>query len=96
MKRNTRTAINQLKKINAPVYDHLAGEGGCEFIIGAELRTNDDTLFCDYYQEEVREQVVDGKVINAFGIRQDVADIIDKNGLFAEWRNPGQVAIYQN
>lgn len=94
MKRNVKKAINALKKINAPVYDHLAGEYGAYFVIGAELRDCDDVYFCDYYHEEIRESVVDGKVINAFGIRQDVHEILDANGLYAEWINAGQVGVY--
>lgn len=95
MKRHALKAANALKKINAPVYDHLAGEYGSHFIIGAELRTNDDVRFCDYYQEEIKEGYdINGNIINAFGIRQDVADILKANGLYAEWINPGQVGVY--
>lgn len=89
------TAIAELKTIDAPVYDHLAGEKGCRFVIGAELRHRDDRYFCDYYGYEIREQVyADGKIVNAFGIRQDVHDILAKHGLTAEWWNPAQVGIY--
>lgn len=101
-KRNTRKAITALKKINAPVYDHLAGVHGCEFIIGGELRTNDDEYFADYYQETIRERwdrtdvpISERRVINAFGVRQDVVDILDANGLWSEWINAGQLGIYQ-
>ena len=95
MNRNTKAAIADLKAINAPVYDHLAGEHGCEFIIGAELRTDGDMYFADYYAEEIREQIIDGKIINAFGVRQDVIDILEKHGLWSEWINPGQLGVYQ-
>jgi hypothetical protein len=95
MKANTKLAVAALNAINAPVYDHLAGENGCEFIIGAELRDNNDVLFADYYQTDIREAVVGGKITNAFGVRQDVTDILEANGLWSEWVNPGQLAVYQ-
>lgn len=91
---NVALAVKALKAIDAPVYDHLRGEHGCEFIIGAELRTNDDKLVCDYYQETIKERVVSGKVINAFGIDQRIHVILARYGLRAEWVNPGQVAVY--
>lgn len=95
MKRNARKAFNQLLKLGAPVYDRRDGYN-CEFILGAERRTNDDTYFADYYREELREYVDgNGKIQNPFGIRTDVNDILIANGLMAEWINGGMVGIYQ-
>jgi hypothetical protein len=91
----TRRAINALKKINAPIYERK--EYGAEFLLGAELRTNDDKLFADYYREEIREYMRDdGKIINAWGVRQDVHDILAKNSLRTEWINGGLVGIYKD
>lgn len=95
MKRHARAAATALKKIGAPVYDHLEGENGAYFIIGAELRDDKDTYYCDYYQYQVKEQLDgNGEIINAFGIREDVHKILSKHSLFAEWINPGQVGVY--
>lgn len=95
MKSQAQAAAEALKSIGAPVYDHLAGEHGAHFILGAELRDDKDSYFADYYQSEVREHLnKDGKIVNAFGIRQDVIEILEAHGLFAEWINPGQVGVY--
>lgn len=91
---HARKAFDKLVAIDAPVYNH--DENSMEhFILGAELRDGDDSLFADYYQGEVKEyQNDDGVIINAFGIRQDVIDILTEHNLFGEWQNPGQVGIY--
>lgn len=97
MKRHAQKAVTELKAINAPVYDHLEGERGVHFIIGGELRTGDDQYFADYYQEQVWEHVDDsGKIVNAFGVRQDVIDILDKYSLFSEWINPAQLGVWDS
>ncbi|AFU88190.1 hypothetical protein CcrColossus_gp320 [Caulobacter phage CcrColossus] len=100
-KPHARKAGDELLKLGAPVYFHLAGEHGTHFIIGAELRDNDDSLFCDYYQEDVRERwdredvpVAERKILNAQGIKTEVHDVLKKHGLYAEWINPGQVGVY--
>ena len=94
MKRNARNSFNALKKIEAPVYDHIT-DNGCEFIIGAELRNSDDEYFCDYYQYSLKEYLdKKGNIVNAFGIREDVWKILKKYDLTAEWFNPAQVGIY--
>jgi hypothetical protein len=97
MKRNARKAFTALKKLNAPVFDHgdPNNQWGAHFILGAERRTSDDRLFADHYCEEIKEhRNEDGKIINAFGIRQDVIDILDANELYAEWIDGGTVGIY--
>lgn len=100
-KPHARKAGDELLKLGAPVYFHLAGEHGTHFIIGAELRDSDDRLYCDYYQEEVRERfdredvpVAERKILNVSGIMTEVHDILTKHGLYADWINPGQVGVY--
>lgn len=93
MKRNARTASNALKKLGAPIYDSHGY--GCHFVIGAELRTSDDTYYADYWQEELKEYRDEaGKIQNAFGIRTDVNEILAKHDLYAEWINAGMVGVY--
>jgi len=97
MKRNARKAFTALKKLDAPVFDHGSpgNQWGAHFILGAERRTGDDRLFADRYGEEFKEQYTeDGVIINAFGIRQDVIDILQANDLYAEWIDAGTVGIY--
>lgn len=94
MRAHARRAFNALTKINAPIYDRE--EHGAHFILGGELRTADDSYFADYYQHDIREKLdpETGKILNAFGVRQDVIDILDAEGLFAEWINPGMMGVY--
>ena len=94
-------ALKELEAINAPVYNRQ--EYGAYFILGGELRDFDDSYFADYYQQDIREAwhpddkekpIAERRIINAFGIRQDVHDILRKHGLYAEWINPGMCGIY--
>lgn len=102
MKRNAKTAFTALKRINAPVFNHCeAGESldnqwGAHFILSAELEKAGDSLFADYYGDEIVEyrDSDTGEIINAFGIRQCVIDILSANGLYAEYIDPGTVGIY--
>ena len=97
MKRNARKAFTALKKMDAPVFDHGSpgNQWGAHFILGAELRNGDDRRFADMYGEEFKEhRNEEGEIINAFGIRQDVIDILQANELYAEWIDAGTVGIY--
>jgi hypothetical protein len=101
MRREARFAFQALQKINAPVYDRR--EYGAHFIIGAELRTSEDSYFADYYQEEIREHwhpedlskpIRERRIVNSNGVRQDVIDILARHGLYFEWINPGMGGVY--
>lgn len=94
-------AADELLALGAPVYLHLAGENGAHFIVGGELRGNDDVLWCDYYQEyNVERWSTDDKndptrrILDQDGIKTEMTDILDRHGLFCEWINPGQVGVY--
>lgn len=82
MKRNYRNAYNALKKIGAPVIDH----GGDEFFISAE--NNVTEIWADYYMMGMGSSFVDD-----FGVNKKIGAILDKYGLFAEWQNPGCLAV---
>ncbi len=78
-------------------------EHGAHFILGAELRTSEDSHFADYYGCEIKEHwhpedlekpIGERRVVNQSGVRQDVVEILDRNGLYAEWINPGMVGVY--
>lgn len=94
MKRHARKAWTALNKIGAPVY-HQDGYDGAHFVIGGELRHAEDRYFADYWQEEIIEELDDnGKVVNAFGVREDVWRILRSNDLTVEWINGGMAGVY--
>jgi|TARA_R110000868_G_scaffold303686_1_gene564191 hypothetical protein len=85
MKRNMRTAYNALKKIGCPVikneWDHS------DFRISGE--DNGEVCWADYYCE------FPGGALDDFGVNNKINAILDANGLFAEWNNPGMLGVYQ-
>lgn len=92
---HARKAAEELLALDAPVYHAGQGESGAHFVLGGELRDDNDSYWADYYQEELVESMGDnGVILNAFGIRTQVHDILRKHGLFAEWINAGMVGIY--
>jgi len=85
MKKNMRYAYNALKKIGAPVIDH----GEENFIISAE--NNVTEIWADYYMMGMGNTFVDD-----FGVNKRINRILDRYGLFAEWQNPGCLAVHEN
>lgn len=85
MKKNMRYAYNALKKIGAPVIDH----GEENFYISAE--NNVTEIWADYYMMGMGNTFVDD-----FGVNKRVNRILDRYGLFAEWQNPGCLAVHEN
>jgi len=85
MKKNMRYAYNALKKIGAPVIDH----GEENFYISAE--NNVKEIWADYYILGMGNSFVDD-----FGVNKRINRILDRYGLFAEWQNPGCLAVHEN
>ena len=85
MKKNMRYAYNALKKIGAPVIDH----GEENFNISAE--NNVTEIWADYYMMGMGNTFVDD-----FGVSKRINRILDRYGLFAEWQNPGCLAVHEN
>jgi len=85
MKKNMRYAYNALKKIGAPVIDH----GEENFMISAE--NNVTEIWADYYMMGMGNTFVDD-----FGVSKRINRILDRYGLFAEWQNPGCLAVHEN
>ena len=83
MKRNYRNAFNALEKIGAPLIDH----GGDEFYISAENNVNE--IWADYYMMGYPAC----SMLDDFGVNHKINAILDKYGLFAEWQNPGCLAV---
>ena len=85
MKRNIRKAYNALNKIGAPTI-----EGGYygedSFRISAE--DNEHETWADYYQ------MTDGDDTGfTMGVSDKINDILDANGLYAEWINAGCLGV---
>jgi len=85
MKKNMRYAFNALKKIGAPVIDH----GEENFYISAE--NNVTEIWADYWMMGMGNSFVDD-----FGVNKRINRILDRYGLFAEWQNPGCLAVHEN
>ena len=85
MQRNYRTAFNALKKMGAPVIEG-GYDGEDTFRISAE--DNVSYTWADYYQ------MTDGDGTGyLMGVSNRINNILDKNGLYAEWINPGVLAV---
>ncbi len=85
MKRNLRTAYTALNKIGVPTI-----EGGYygedSFRISAE--DNEHYTWADYYM------MTDGDSTGyILGVSNRINNILDANGLYAEWINPGVLAV---
>ena len=82
MKRNYRTAFKQLEKIGAPVFENEDG-----MFISAE--DNHDEIWADYW--EMGQAAC--SLLDDFGVNHKINEILEKNGLYAEWQNPGCLYI---
>jgi hypothetical protein len=86
MKRNYRTAYNQLLKMQCPVIE--GGDRGEDtFRISAEQNCEDvnETVWADY----------NNMGWGLFGVNTVITNILDDNGLYAEWINPGVLAVIE-
>ena len=81
MKRDYRNAYNALAKMKVPVYEHADDNGN--FSIDAEASSASE--FVDYYSANP------GWI---FGVSPKVNSALQKRGLYAEWVNPGRLAVY--
>ncbi len=79
MKKNYRTAYNQLKKLGVTVYEDDDG-----FRISGE--DNYPIIWAEYYTRH-------GTTLDDFGVNHQINDILEKQGLFAEWENTGVLGV---
>ena len=79
MKKNYRTAYNQLKKLGVTVYKDDDG-----FRISGE--DNYPIIWAEYYTRH-------GTTLDDFGVNHQINDILEKQGLFAEWENTGVLGV---
>lgn len=77
-------AYKKLAEMGVPVYRHPDDCGN--FSIDAEAPEAD--TWVDYYGNPYRQDLI-------FGVHIDVAQALEKHGLFAEWVNPGRLAVYK-
>jgi len=84
MKRTHTKAFNELKKLGCPVFVH--SDAPDYFDISAE-ETN-SYQWADYYEGDYNPGWI-------FGLNNVAYEILEKNGLFAEWCNPGHLRVYE-
>jgi hypothetical protein len=84
MSRKFSSAFAAFKKMGVPVYQHPDDKRN--FSIDAEAP--DATRWVDYYGNPVRSELV-------FGVHIDLERELQKRGLYAEWVNPGRLAVYE-
>ncbi|NJO58780.1 MAG: hypothetical protein HC836_10660 [Richelia sp. RM2_1_2] len=92
MKRNARVAFNALKKIGAPVFEST--DYG---FFGISAEDNVDETWADFYEAPRLERftVPGGKLVWKSGVSPKITDILEANGLHAEWINPGMLGVYE-
>jgi len=86
MKRNYRTAYNELLKMQCPVIE--GGDRGEDtFRISAEQNCEDvnETVWADY----------NNMGSGLFGVNNKINKVLDKHGLYAEWINPGVLSVQE-
>lgn len=82
MKKEYRKAYKALQKMGVPVFEHWDWEDG--FDISAEREGSQDWL--SYWRMADEEWT--------FGIHPDVNQVLNENGLYAEWVNPAHARVY--
>lgn len=103
MKRYARQAFNELRKLGCPAKELHPSETSGHFYIVGELAGRDDYDFpgsrdyapngrrwADYYGYEgdaCEEYLV-------MGVNRIACEILEKHGLYAEWRDCGTLKVY--
>ena len=87
MQQQYRTAYNALKKMGAPV---ILGGGNGEDTFRISAEDNTDTVWADYYEEYCSEPAYE------FGVKREIVDVLEANGLMCEWINPGVLGVYNS
>jgi hypothetical protein len=82
MKRNKRTAFNQLKKIGVPVFIHQDAEH--TFDINAE--DPESYRWVNYWESPSTWE---------FGVHPTIDKILYALGLHCEWMNPGHLRVFE-
>jgi hypothetical protein len=84
MKKAYIKAFNELTKLGCPVFIHSDLDG---FLISAESENSDE--WANYYNTYSFQW--DGETINP-----KIEKVLSKYKLFAEWKNPGCLGVYEN
>jgi len=87
MKRNYKKAYTKLKNMGCPVIEGDDSGNMDKFRISAEQNCEDanETVWADYYNMGW----------GLFGVNTQITNILDDNGLYAEWINPGVLAVIE-
>lgn len=80
-----RKAFDQLSKMGCPVIEG-GWDGDDTFRISGEDNYG-DTVWADYWKELCDDRW-------AFGVNPKIQKVLDANGLFCEWVNPGVLGVY--
>ena len=83
MQRNYKKAFTALKKMGCPVIEGDDYGDMNKFRICAE--SNMKARWADYYCQEW----------GLFGVSNKINRVLDANGLYAEWINPGMIAVVE-
>jgi hypothetical protein len=87
MQRNYKKAFTKLKNMGCPVL--LGDDYGNmnKFRISAEMNCEDanETVWADY----------NNMGLGMFGVNTLITNVLADNGLFAEWINPGVIAVVE-
>lgn len=78
---NLQKAIAELKAIGVPLIENEDG-----VFISAENNVNE--IWADYYMMGMGNSFVDD-----FGVNHKINAVLEGNGYFAEWKNPGCLNI---
>lgn len=81
MRKQYRKVFDQLKALGVPVYEHVDDFGN--FSIDAECAKSDDWV--SYYSMNPDWE---------FGMNPKLSQTLMAQGMFAEWVNPGRLAVY--
>ena len=76
-----KPAFDKLVKMGVPVFSG-GYDGENTFRISGEDNVLD--VWADYYDSNYGE----------FGVKQEICDVLSKNGLMAEWIDPGILGVY--
>jgi|TARA_B110000444_G_C18796479_1_gene575166 hypothetical protein len=87
MKANYKRAFNTLIAMGAPVIEGDDYGDMDKFRISAENNCEDadETVWADY----------NNMGWGLFGVNTAITDVLDDNGLYAEWINPGVLAVVE-
>lgn len=92
---NARAAFDKLCAMGVSVMPWGKADGYCAATQFVLIWASDDgsEVFADIDGRRVREEVIDGQLVNCMNIREDVHAILRQHELTTDWQNSGQMTI---